>query len=277
MRGAVLRTLVVLLLVGIVVLPFAWIALSSLRPNAELINPDAPLRVQELTLDNYGNLNEATAGVGLPGYFSFLANSFIVAAITTAISVPLALLAAYSVYRTRYPGRRAMFRLLIVTYVFPGVVLLIPLFQLFAHLGLIDNLWSLIVVNVTFSAPFSVWLMRGFFSSIPRSVEEAAAVDGVGRLRTLVGIILPLTAPGVAVAAMYSFIVAWTEYMFASAFILDDSIKTLPIGLGAFIAQYYQDWGILAAAAVATLAPVVVLFAFLGRYFVRGLMAGAER
>jgi multiple sugar transport system permease protein len=277
MRAKLVRTLLVLVLVGIVVVPFLWIALSSLRPNAELIDPHAPLHVKRLTLDNYANLNEATAGVGLPGYLTFLANSVIVATITTAISVPLALLAAYSVYRTRYPGRRAMFRLLIVTYVFPGVVLLIPLFQLFAQMGLIDNLWSLIIVNVTFSAPFSVWLMRGFFSSIPRSVEEAAAVDGVGRLRTLVGIILPLTAPGIAVAAMYSFIVAWTEYMFASAFILDDSIKTLPIGLGAFIAQYYQDWGILAAAAVATLAPVVLLFAFLGRYFVRGLMTGAER
>jgi ABC-type glycerol-3-phosphate transport system permease component len=272
-----LRILVVLVLVGIVVVPFLWIGLSSLRPNVELIDPDAPLHVRKLTLDNYANLNEATSGVGLPGYLTFLGNSVIVAVITTAISVPLALLAAYSVYRTRYPARRAMFRLLIVTYVFPGVVLLIPLFQLFAQMGLIDNLWSLIIVNVTFSAPFSVWLMRGFFSSIPRSVEEAAALDGVGRLRTLVGIILPLTAPGVAVAAMYSFIVAWTEYMFASAFILDDSIKTLPIGLGAFIAQYYQDWGILAAAAVATLAPVVLLFAFLGRYFVRGLMTGAER
>jgi multiple sugar transport system permease protein len=277
MRVKLVRTIVVLVLVGIVVVPFLWIALSSLRPNTELIDPDAPLHVKRLTLDNYANLNDATAGAGLPGYFTFLANSVIVATITTAISVPLALLAAYSVYRTRYPGRRAMFRLLIVTYVFPGVVLLIPLFQLFAQMGLVDNLWSLIIVNVTFSAPFSVWLMRGFFSSIPRSVEEAAALDGVGRLRTLVGIILPLTAPGVAVAAMYSFIVAWTEYMFASAFILDDSIKTLPVGLGAFIAQYYQDWGILAAAAVATLAPVVLLFAFLGRYFVRGLMTGAER
>ena len=270
-RRVIVRYLLVLGVLGVVVIPFLWIVLGSLRPNSELISPGGQFDVKSVSLDNYDNLGAAA------DYGTFLRNSLIVAVITTAISVPLAMLAAYSLYRTRYRGRRLLFRLMIITYVFPGVVLLIPLYQLFGRLGLIDNLWSLIIMNVTFSAPFSVWLMRGFFTSIPQGIEEAAALDGAGPLRTLWSIIMPLTAPGLAVAAMYTFVLSWTEYMFASAFIVDDAWKTLPVGLGAFIAQYNIDWGILTAAAVATLAPVVVLFTFLGKYFVEGLTAGAEK
>jgi multiple sugar transport system permease protein len=265
------RYLLVAGMLAVVILPFLWIFLGSLRPNSELIQPGKQFSVDQLSLDNYSNLSAAAS------YGTFLKNSMIVAMITTVISVLLALLAAYSLYRTRYRGRQMLYRLMIMTYVFPGVVLLIPLYQLFGRAGLIDNLWSLIIVNVTFTAPFSVWLMRGFFAAIPTGIEEAAALDGAGPMRTLVSIVLPLTAPGVAVAAMYTFVLSWTEYMFASAFILDDALKTLPVGLGAFIAQYNIDWGILTAAAVGTLAPVVVLFAFLGKYFVEGLTAGAEK
>jgi multiple sugar transport system permease protein len=217
-RRVIVRYLLVIGVLGIVVIPFLWILLGSLRPNSELISPGGQFDVKSVSLDNYENLGEAA------DYGTFLRNSLIVAVITTAISVPLAVLAAYSLYRTRYRGRRFLFRLMIITYVFPGVVLLIPLYQLFGRMGLIDNLWSLIIMNVTFSAPFSVWLMRGFFTSIPQGIEEAAALDGAGPLRTLWSVILPLTA-----------------------------------------------------AAVATLAPVVLLFAFLGKYFVEGLTAGAEK
>jgi multiple sugar transport system permease protein len=217
-RRVIVRYLLVIGVLGIVVIPFLWILLGSLRPNSELISPGGQFDVKSVSLDNYENLGAAA------DYGTFLRNSLIVAVITTAISVPLAVLAAYSLYRTRYRGRRFLFRLMIITYVFPGVVLLIPLYQLFGRMGLIDNLWSLIIMNVTFSAPFSVWLMRGFFTSIPQGIEEAAALDGAGPLRTLWSVILPLTA-----------------------------------------------------AAVATLAPVVLLFAFLGKYFVEGLTAGAEK
>jgi multiple sugar transport system permease protein len=266
-----LRYAVVVAVLGIVIVPFLWIFLASFRPNSELIQQGIGINLDTLTLDNYRNLQQAAQ------YFTYLTNSAIVAITSMVVSITLALLAAYSVYRTRYPGRRPLYLALIITYVFPGVVLLIPLYQLMGMVGLIDNLLSLIIVNVTFTAPFSVWLMRGFFGAIPAGIEEAAAIDGAGRMRILFSIVLPLTAPGIAAAAIFSFVWSWTEYMFASAFIVDEGKKTLPVGLGAFIQQYNIDWGILTAAAVATAVPVIVVFAFIGRYFVEGLTAGAEK
>lgn len=270
-RRKVLLYILVIGILAIVIVPFLWITLASFRPNNELIRARPTFQLDTLTLSNYQNLQQAAK------YFTYLKNSVIVAAFSTIISIALAMFAAYSVYRLRYPGRQLIFRLFIVTYVFPGVVLLVPLYQIISAMGLIDSLVSLVIVNVTFAAPFSVWLLRGFFSSIPASIEEAAAIDGAGRTRTLFTIVLPLTAPGLAATAIYTFVFSWTEYMFASAFIIDESQKTLPVGLGAFIAQYYVDWGILSAAAVTTAIPVVVLFAFIGRYFVQGLTAGAEK
>jgi multiple sugar transport system permease protein len=266
-----LRLVVVIAILSVVIVPLLWITVASFWPNNILIQARPTFPLDRLTLSNYSNLQAAAR------YFTYLSNSVIVAALSTLISTTLAMFAAYSVYRTSYPGRRLLFRLLIITYVFPGVVLLIPLYQIFSWLGLIDNLLSLVILNVTFAAPFSVWLLRGFFGSIPTSIEEAAAIDGASRMRTLFSIILPLTTPGLAAAAIYTFVLSWTEYMFASAFIVDESRKTLPVGLGAFIAQYYVDWGILAAAAVTTAVPVVILFAFIGRYFVQGLTAGAGK
>jgi ABC-type glycerol-3-phosphate transport system permease component len=266
-----LRYAVVVVVLGIVIVPFLWVFLASFRPNSELIQQGIRINFDTLTLDNYRNLQQAAQ------YFTYLTNSAIVAITSMIVSITLALLAAYSVYRTRYPGRRPLYLALIITYVFPGVVLLIPLYQLMGKVGLINNLLSLVIVNVTFTAPFSVWLMRGFFGAIPAGIEEAAAIDGAGRMRILFFIVLPLTAPGIAAAAIFSFVWSWTEYMFASAFIVDEGKKTLPVGLGAFIQQYNIDWGILTAAAVATAVPVIIVFAFIGRYFVEGLTAGAEK
>ena len=265
------RYVSVVLILGLVIVPFLWIFVASFRPSSDLIQRNLSFGLGDLSLANYQNLQQAAQ------YFTYLTNSAIVSLISTILSIILALLAAYSVYRTRYPGRRPLYLALIITYVFPGVVLLIPLYQLLGKVGLINNLFSLIIVNVTFTAPFSVWLMRGFFGAIPAGIEEPASIDGASRMRILLSIVLPLTAPGIAAAAIFSFVWSWTEYMFASAFIVDEARKTLPVGLGAFIQQYNIDWGLLAAAAVATAIPVIVIFAFIGRYFVEGLTAGAEK
>jgi multiple sugar transport system permease protein len=265
------RYVSVVVILGVVIVPFLWVFLASFRPSSDLIRSNPGFGLGDLSLANYQNLQQAAQ------YFTYLTNSAIVSLTSTIVSIILALLAAYSVYRTRYPGRRPLYLALIITYVFPGVVLLIPLYQLLGKVGLINNLLSLVIVNVTFTAPFSVWLMRGFFGAIPAGIEEAASIDGASRMRILLSIVLPLTAPGIAAAAIFSFVWSWTEYMFASAFIVDEGRKTLPVGLGAFIQQYNIDWGLLAAAAVATALPVIIIFAFIGRYFVEGLTAGAEK
>jgi multiple sugar transport system permease protein len=187
----------------------------------------------------------------------------------------LSTLAAYGLYRLRLPGRTLLFRVILVTYAFPGVLLLIPLYGMLSSLHLIDRLVALVVVNVTFTAPFAVWMLQAFFSTIPDELEEAAALDGANRLQILVRVVLPLAAPGVASVAIFAFITSWTEYMFASVLILSDANRTVPVGLAGIIGQYQVDWGLLLAGATLTMLPVLILFGFVGRNFIEGLTAGA--
>ncbi|EAR51288.1 ABC transporter, permease protein, MalFG family protein [Oceanicola granulosus HTCC2516] len=266
-----MRNLLTLLMLLVIGLPFIWMILSSFQPTSVLINPRELFRPDAFTLENYARLpSEAN-------FLLILRNSLVVALASTAIAIPLALLAAYSVYRTRYRGRQTVYLLLLVVYVFPGILLLAPLFKLFSMSGVLNTWLSLIIMNVTFSAPFSVWLMRGFFTSIPHGIEEAAAIDGATDMQILRRIIVPLTAPGIVVTGTYTFVYSWTEFLFASVFLIDDSLKTLPIGLEGLVTQYSIDWGLLSAAAVMTALPVVALFAFAGRYFVEGVTAGASK
>ena len=264
------RNAFVIIVLVIVGAPFIWMLLSSLRPTSDLIQGSKTFVFRHLSLGNYAQLRKAS-------YLVFLWNSLFVAFFSTLIAVPLALITAYSVYRTRYRGRQLVYRLMLAVYVFPGVLLLMPLYRIFSTIGLINSRFTLVIINVTFATPFSVWLMRAFFTAMPEGVEEAAALDGAGILRMLASIILPLTAPGVLVTATFTFILSWTEYLFASVFIVDDALKTLPVGLGGLVSGYFIDWGVLSAAAVATALPAVFLFAFTGRFFVRGVTSGAGR
>jgi ABC-type glycerol-3-phosphate transport system permease component len=268
---SIIRYLLVLVLLLAIGAPFVWMVLSSLQPNAELIRPGNFFSWSAMTFDNYLRLPSATHYLLLGG------NSLLVALFSTAIAIPLALLAAYSVFRTHYRGRTVVYNLLLVVYIFPGVLLLAPLFGIFAAVGLLNSWASLVIMNVTFAVPFSVWLMRGFFTSIPAGIEEAAAIDGATDMQILTKVIVPLTAPGIVVTATYTFVLSWTEFMFASVFIVDDRLKTLPVGLEALVSQYSIDWGLLSAAAVAAALPVVVIFAFAGRYFVEGITSGAGK
>jgi multiple sugar transport system permease protein len=268
---SILRSLLIVILLLVIGAPFVWMVLSSLQPNAALIQPGSFFSPSRLTFDNYARLPSAT------NYLLLARNSMLVALASTLIAIPLALLAAYSVFRTRYQGRTLIYNLLLVVYIFPGVLLLAPLFGIFAAVGLLNSWASLVIMNVTFAVPFSVWLMRGFFTSIPAGIEEAAAIDGATDLQILRKVIVPLTAPGIVVTATYTFVLSWTEFMFSSVFIVDDRLKTLPVGLEALVSQYSIDWGLLSAAAVTAALPVVVIFSFAGRYFVEGITSGAGK
>ena len=140
-----------------------------------------------------------------------------------------------------------------------------------------DRLTALIIINVTFAAPFAVWMLQAFFRTIPPELEEAAALDGATRVQVMLKIILPLSAPGIASIAIFAFIMSWTEYMFASVLIVSDANRTLPVGLAGIIGQYQIDWGLLLAGATLTTLPVIILFSFVGRHFVEGLTTGAVK
>jgi multiple sugar transport system permease protein len=265
-----LGTVIMLALLFLLVfVPFYWIAISSLKIPQEVIAYPPTLFPHEVTLANFQKLFAST------DYPRYLFNSLFVALMTVFVSVPMATLASYAIYRLRFPGRILMLKLTIGAYVFPSILLLIPMFQVMVRLGLINTLWSLVVANVTFTAPFSVWLMRAFLESFPFELEEAAALDGAGFFQTLTWVVIPILRPGLATIAIYTFVTVWTEYPFASQLVLEDSKQTLPVGLAAIIGQYQIDWGLLAAGAVFMTLPVMILFAFVGRYFIEGLAAGA--
>ncbi len=266
-----LFTAALLALLFLVVAPFYWIFSSSVKLPQEIIASTPTLIPQSFTLQHYDSLLASSP------FLRYLLNSLFVALGTMVITVVLSTMAAYGLYRLRFPGRRLLFRVILITYAFPGVLLLIPLYGILSDVGLIDTHWSLIVVNVTLAAPFATWMLQAFFRTIPVELEEAAALDGASRAGIIVRILLPLAAPGVASIAIFAFITSWTEYMFASVLIISDANRTLPVGLAGIIGQYQIDWGLLMAGATLTTLPVLILFALVGRNFVEGLTAGAVK
>ncbi len=265
-----ITALVVILLV-LVIAPFYWIFSGSIKPTQEILAQAPTFFPQSITLEHFEKL---LASSNFPRY---MLNSIIVALLTMGITVALSVMAAYALYRLDFPGRRWLIRVILATYIFPGILLLIPLYGMLSQLRLVDTLWALVVINVTFAAPFAVWMLQAFFQGVPYEVEEAAALDGASRIMVIWRIFLPLTAPGIASIAIYAFISSWTEYMFASVMILSDANRTLPVGLAGIIGQYQVDWGLLLAGATVATLPVLVLFSLVGRNFIEGLTAGATK
>ncbi len=261
----------VLVLMVVVLAPFYWIFSSSIKEPQEIIARRPTLFPQSFTLQHYDKLLNHSQ------FPTYLRNSLIVAVGTMVITVVLSTLAAYGLYRLRFPGRQVLFRVILVTYAFPGVLLLVPLYNMMSKLGLVDRLLALVIVDVTLAAPFAVWMLQAFFRTIPQELEEAAALDGATRLGIIVRILLPLAAPGVAAIAIFAFITSWTEYIFSSILIVSEANRTVPVGLAGIIGQYQVDWGLLLAGASVTALPVLVLFGLVGRNFVEGLTAGAVR
>ncbi|WP_395675882.1 carbohydrate ABC transporter permease [Inquilinus sp.] len=255
----------------IVLLPFWFVATGAIKAPQEIIARVPTLVPHSFTLRHFDKL------LGASDYPRYLGNSLLVGLGSTAITVVLSVLAAYGFYRLRFPGRDLLFRAVLVAYAFPGILILIPLYGMMSQAGLIDTPAALVIVNVTFAAPFAIWMMRSFFASIPVELEEAALIDGASRLAILLRIMVPLAAPGIASVAIFAFIASWTEYLFASVLILSDANRTLPVGFAGIIGQYQIDWGLLLAGATLATVPVVVLFGIVGRWFIAGLTAGAVK
>ena len=266
---SILRLIVISLIMFILLAPFLWILLASFRPNMELIR-NQTLIPQNITIENYISLFTKSA------YWQWVINSTIVAIYTVILSLPLIVAGAYSVYRTQYRGRNVLSLFLLSVYIFPTALLVVPIFKIFDGLALVDSHLGCALMNTAFAVPFGIWLLQAFLKSLPPELEEAAAVDGIGRIRTLFQIIIPQAAPGIIAIAMFAFIVSWTEYLFAMTLLLSNDLHTLPIGLtGIVFGQYRVNWGFAAAGAVGSALPVFILFLIVGRWFIRGISAGA--
>ncbi|MER8184695.1 carbohydrate ABC transporter permease [Kitasatospora sp. NPDC094015] len=212
----------------------------------------------------------------------YFVNSLIVAGGATVCSVLIAILAGYAVSRYRFRGRRLFTVTVLSTQMFPGILFLLPLFLLFVNIGnstgvaLYGSRGGLILTYLTFSLPFSIWMLVGYFDSIPRDLDEAAAVDGCGPLRTLVRIVVPAAVPGIVAVAVYAFMTAWGEVLFASV-MTDDETRTLAVGLQGYATQTDVYWNQVMAASLVVSVPVVAGFLLLQRYLVAGLTAGAVK
>lgn len=261
----------ILFFVLLVGLPFWWVLSGSIKLPQEIIARVPTMFPRSFTLQHFEKLLSAS------NYPVYLVNSLIVASLSTLITLLLAVPAAYAFFRLRFPGREVAFRIILLAYAFPGIVILIPLFGMFAGLGLIDSLAAMVIVNVAFALPFAIWMLRSFFAGIPKEIEEAAIMDGAPAFTILRRIMMPLIASGIASVGIFAFVTAWTEYVFASVLILSDARRTLPVGFSGMIGQYQVDWGLLLAGAVLAILPVVVLFALVGRWFVSGLTEGAVK
>jgi ABC-type glycerol-3-phosphate transport system permease component len=271
LAGPVIRYLTIAALTVLVLGPLYWITSSAFKGRQEILQPAPTLVPLAPTVENFQDLFTTT---DFPG---FLWNSVVVALLTVLFSTLVSLAGAYGLYRLRVPGHNKIAGAVLLSYMVPGTLLLVPLYQVFSRLELIDTRNAVVLVNVALTAPFCTWLLRGFFLAVPDELDEAAAVDGAGPVRTMLQIVLPLVAPGIATVAVYSFIFSWTEFVFASQLLISDDLTTLPIGLSNIMGQYTINWGLLMAGTVCTALPAIIPFLFVGRYFVGGLTAGAGR
>ncbi len=262
-------SLSLLLIIIIFFFPFFWIITSSFKVPEEIIATSTTIIPRSFTLEHYNKI------LFNSDFFIYLKNSLIVSFSSMIISIILSVSAAYGLHKLKFFGNKFVEYSLLVTYAFPGVILLVPIYLLFAKINLLNSYFALIIVNVLFATPFAVWMLKAFFKLIPNEIEEAAYIDGASRFNIIFKIIIPLAAPGIASVAIFCFIISWTEYLFASILISGDNLKTLPVGLAGIVGQYQIDWGFLLSGAVLASLPVIILFLFIGKYFVSGLTEGA--
>ncbi|HYB40454.1 MAG TPA: carbohydrate ABC transporter permease [Candidatus Methylomirabilis sp.] len=245
--------------------------LTALKPEGELRVTPGRLLPQSWRLANFADV------LADPGFQQWLRVSLIVAVASTALAVAAAVPAAYYTARHRFRGRGAFLLLVLVTQMFSPTALVVGLYREFFELDLINSYAALILTNAAFNLAFAVWILRAFFASIPREIEEAALVDGCGRAGVLARVVLPVARPAIVTAVIFAFIAAWNEYVVALTLMTDADRRPLTVGITSYVTAYVQHWNLLFAGSVIAIVPVVVLFAMIERFLVGGLTAGSVK
>ena len=270
--GAVLLALLLLFSV----LPMAWMLATSVKTQFAAVQYPPEWFPRHPTLEQYYRLLSPANEVGRE-FLGYLLNSLWVSTATTVLGVVVGVPAAYAFSRFRFPGRHLLFYAVLVRNMFPAVVFLMPLFIMMRWMGLVNTHASLILTYLTFGLPLSIWLLKGFYDNIPVQLEQAARIDGASRFKAFLLVVMPLSAPGIIATAIYSFITAWNEYVYALTFLNDKSRLTLPVGLQRFFTEFASNWPGLMAASFIMSVPVVVLFLVLQKWFVKALTEGAVK
>lgn len=287
--GRIAAYLALLLVTFLMCFPLIWALSTSLKPAKDVMATPPRVIPKEVTFANYRNLitgkeqyyradQSYVPSTAAPQHFvSWFGNSVLVSLGSTLISIVISTLAAYSITRFRYTGRRLIPYFSLLGYMIPSIILVFPMFLVMAQLSLTNSLWSLTFGYVSITLPFCMWLLWAFFRGIPVELEEAAMMDGASRLRVFVDIVLPSAAPGIIAAAIFSLIVSWNDFLFARVFI--NSIENLPLTVGVmhFFEGVHVDWGLMMASAVLMTVPMAILFMLMQRHLVAGFGAGAVK
>jgi arabinogalactan oligomer/maltooligosaccharide transport system permease protein len=250
--------------------PVLWVVKMALTPGEAFELSANPIPTV-ISFENFGAL------LGEALFWRQLLNSVIVAATTTVVGIALSCTAAYAFSRFTFPGREAGMSALLITQMFPGVIMAIPLYILMDVTGLLNSLLGLTLCYSTTAIPFCVWMLKGYFDTIPRDLEEAALLDGASQWTIFTKIVLPLSRPAIAVTALFSFMTAWNEFILAATFMSKETAFTLPVALQAFVGDRSTDWGLFAAGAILVSVPVMALFFALQKQLVEGLTAGSVK
>jgi multiple sugar transport system permease protein len=261
---------------AIICLPGLWIVLSSLRPTVEIMAKPPVWIPQDLSFDAYIAMFSGVGQGGIP-VLDYFRNSIIISVTSTVIALAIGLAGGYAFARYRFRGKTAIFLGFMLTRTVPGIALSLPLFFVFARLGIIDTHFGLIIAYVALNVPFTVWLIDGFFRQVPRDLAEAAQIDGCTRWQAFWQVEFPLARSGIASAGIFAFLISWNEFALASQLTRSTNSKTLPVGLLDYTSEFTIDWRGMCALAVVMIIPALTLTFIVQKHLVSGLTSGAVK
>jgi len=274
MKSWVWRASIYVLALGVAIIcgfPLLWMAVTSIRPDREILSSVPSLWIHGPHLDAYRRLFTGT------NFSTYFFNSIKVAGASTLVTIIVACLAAYGITRFRFRGREFVAGTMLFTYMFAPIMIIVPFYILMRNLGLVNSHAGLILSYTTFSLPFAMWLLRSFFQSIPLDLEEAAMIDGASRPKAVLYVVLPLALPGVIAVSIFTFIVAWNDYLFVRVLIGSERLKTLTIGIQDLYESTVTDWGMVMAAGVMITIPALIFFVAVQRYLIAGWGSGGVK
>jgi ABC-type glycerol-3-phosphate transport system permease component len=251
--------------------PFAWMASTAFKPPREIFLTPPTLWPSAWDLDNVRRLFDETR------FLTYFRNSLTVSLSTVALTLLLSTPAAYSLTRFRFYGREKLAALILFTYMFAPIMIIVPFYVMVRFLGLTNTHTGLVMAYTAFCLPFNLWMLRTFFQSIPVDIEEAAMIDGANRFQAVVHVVLPLALPGVVATGIFTFILAWNDYIFARVLLSADELKTLPVGIADLYNASVVDWGMIMASGLLVIAPIAGVFVFIQKYLVAGWGAGGVK
>ena len=255
----------------IAVFPLAWIIVSSLKGKGEIVSNPTVFFPKEISFENYRIVFEEM------GFGTNVLNSIMIAGGTTLVAITISCLGAYGIVRFMPRFGNAITRVLITTYMFPAILLAVPYSIIMGKLGMVNNRLGLIVVYMTFSVPYAVWLLVGFFKTVPLEIEEAARVDGASKMQTFTKVVMPIVAPGVVAVAIYTFINAWNEFLYSLILMNSSSKMTAAGALKSLEGQEVLDWGVMMAASAVVVVPSVIFFMLIQKKIAGGLAQGSVK